>query len=335
MKAVTKTRMVVGVITIAVVLAMALPALSMFYDEDGIGFNMEIGSESVFEVNGDTVVSSLERNLNSSYEEGATMVQYGGFSKPIGSDNRSVAESIIGLATSSGTSVIAKAVNGSGNTVMIDIVDESTEDTQVFVTKITTSPFAAKTIEPSMKLYFLKDRFEAVTDSNLEVEDGVVKIRISLPMATFVMAQALGCDMIMELSVNYLKMMSFNAELDLGNMSGAQSSVVISGGVETVTIDLSGSSDAEMYLSYFEGFASPGTEINGIPLYIDVDSANGKATISCPVGTATLSKCLEDSLSSYDGCLVISDGDPDNTLTIDADQAGDIIGLIAALEESA
>jgi hypothetical protein len=251
MKAVAKTRIIVGVITLAVLLTTAIPALSMMVKDGEIGLNMEVGAESIFQVSGETPVYSLEANLNSSYTENAVKAEYDGMVSPLSSDNSTLAQTIIDHAAYKGQYILVKAIDASGDTVMLDYVDESTEDEQILVITITTSSIAAKTVKPNLTLYFEKDGFQVSTDSYMEISGDVINIHISIPRALFVISQMLGCDMSLYLNVDYVWIMNVTTTIDLGNRSGAESSIDISGGVETITIDLSESPDADaLFLTY-------------------------------------------------------------------------------------
>ena len=335
MKAVTKTRIVVGIVTLAVLLAMALPGLSVLIKDGELGLNMEIGSESVFQVSGETPVYSLEANLDSSYTENAIKVEYDGNISSLNSDNSALAQMIIDYAAYKGQPITVKAVDPSGNPVMLDYVDESTEDEQVFVMSVTTSSIAAKTVKPNLTLCFEKDGFQTTTDSYLEVSGNVIDIHISIPRAMFVVSQMLGCDIVAHLDVEYIWIMNVTTTVDLGNVSNIESDIEISGGVETITIDLSGSSDADVYLEYLEEMSHADASINGIPLSVDVDPVSKTATISSDVGTGTLSDMIEGTLSDFDGCIIISYGDPAQEIRIDSEQTGDILALLSSMEVSA
>ena len=335
MKAVTKTRIVVGIVTLAVLLAMALPGLSVLIKDGELGLNMEIGSESIFQVSGETPVYSLEANLDSSYTENATKVEYDGNISSLNSDNSALAQMIIDYATYKGQPITVKAVDPSGNPVMLDYLDVSTEDKQVFVMSVTTSSIAAKTVKPNLTLCFEKDGFQTTTDSYLEVSGNVIDIHISIPRAMFVVSQMLGCDIVAHLDVEYIWIMNVTTTVDLGNVSNIESDIEISGGVETVTIDLSGSSDADVYLEYLEEMSHADASINGIPLSVDVDPVSKTATISSDVGTGTLSDMIEGTLSDFDGCIIISYGDPAQEIRIDSEQTGDILALLSSMEVSA
>ena len=335
MKAVTKTRIVVGIVTLAVLLAMALPGLSVLIKDGELGLNMEIGSESIFQVSGETPVYSLEANLDSSYTENATKVEYDGNISSLNSDNSALAQMIIDYATYKGQPITVKAVDPSGNPVMLDYLDVSTEDKQVFVMSVTTSSIAAKTVKPNLTLCFEKDGFQTTTDSYLEVSGNVIDIHISIPRAMFVVSQMLGCDIVAHLDVEYIWIMNVTTTVDLGNVSNIESDIEISGGVETVTIDLSGSSDADVYLEYLEEMSHADASINGIPLSVDVDPVSKTATISSDVGTSTLSDMIEGTLSDFDGCIIISYGDPAQEIRIDSEQTDDILALLSSMEVSA
>ena len=335
MKAVTKTRIVVGIVTLAVLLAMALPGLSVLIKDGELGLNMEIGSESIFQVSGETPVYSLEANLDSSYTENATKVEYDGNISSLNSDNSALAQMIIDYAAYKGQPITVKAVDHSGNPVMLDYVDESTEDEQVFVMSVTTSSIAAKTVKPNLTLCFEKDGFQTTTDSYLEVSGNVIDIHISIPRAMFVVSQMLGCNIVAHLDVEYIWIMNVTTTVDLGNVSNIESDIEISEGVETVTIDFSGSSDSDVYLEYLEEMSHADASINGIPLSVDVDPVSKTATISSDVGTSTLSDMIEGTLSDFDGCIIISYGDPAQEIRIDSEQTDDILALLSSMEVSA
>ena len=335
MKAVTKTRIVVGIVTLAVLLAMALPGLSVLIKDGELGLNMEIGSESIFQVSGETPVYSLEANLDSSYTENATKVEYDGDISSLNSDNSALAQMIIDYAAYKGQPITVKAVDHSGNPVMLDYVDKSTGDEQVFVMSVTTSSIAAKTVKPNLTLCFEKDGFQTTTDSYLEVSGNVIDIHISIPRAMFVVSQMLGCNIVAHLDVEYIWIMNVTTTVDLGNVSNIESDIEISGGVETVTIDFSGSSDWDVYLEYLEEMSHADASINGIPLSVDVDPVSKTATMSSDVGTSTLSDMIENTLSDFDGCIIISYGDPAQEIRIDSEQTDDILALLSSMEVSA
>lgn len=326
MKTVTKTRIVVGVITLAVVLTISLPGLSMIFKDGKIGLNMEIGCDSVFEVDENTTVDSLTINLNASYEKNATYVKYDGGSNPLTNNNRSLAETII----SHGKQTVT-AVDDKGNTVRLESIDASTDDDKIIIMQINTSSMAAKTIVPTLNLYFIKGDYRIDTDSKMSVNDGVINIMISIPMASFVVAQTLGCNMMMDLNIDYVKILSFSTTMDMGNVAESSTDVKIVGGVETIKVDIG--KDFDTYSSYFKDYDGTSVTINGIPIKISVDDANRSISLSGNVGDKNLSSLIESSMSVYDSKIVLSNGT--DKIEIAADQAEDILGLLAYLEGTA
>ena len=335
MKAVTKARIIIVTITLSVLLAMSLPGSSLIIKDGEIGVNLEFGKESVFQVSEDTPVHSLDNNLDISYTQNAVEVEYDGITSPLSSDNIALAQTIIDYVTDKGQPTTVKAIDASGKTVKVYIVDESTADEQVFVVSITSTKIATNTIKPNLNLCFEKDDFQVTTNSYLETSGNVIDIHISIPKAMFIISQMFGCNVVLYLDVEYVWMVKFITASDLGNISGAESSIDISGGVETITIDLSGSSNADTYLEYLENMAHTDATINGIPISVDVDTTSKIATISSNVGTSTLSDMIESTLSDFDGCIIISYGDPAQEVEIKAEDAGNIINLLSSMEVSA
>ncbi len=328
MKAVTKTRIVVGVITLAVILAISLPGLSVLFKDGKLGLNMEIGCESVFEIDSETTEDSLTTNLNESYNCDAVTVITKSGTKALTDDNRTLATEII----SEGPQTV-KAVDGDGNTVKLQMLDKSTDDDKIYLIRISTSPTAAKTIVPNLQLYFSKGDYNIYTDSSMEINEGNIDITISIPMASFVIAQALGCEVIMKLDIDYVKMMNFKTTANMGNLADSSAEINISGGIETVNIDLSQSKDYSMYLDYVKDYDGVSATINGIPIEITVDGIEKTITIVGNVGEKSLSSMIEESLGSSDNKIVLSNGS--DTIEIAPDQVRDIIGLLRHMEGSA
>lgn len=326
MKAVTKTRIVVGVIMLTVMIAISLPGLSMIFKDGKIGLNMEIGCDSVFEVDENTTVDSLTTNLNASYEKNATRVKYDGGSNPLTSDNKSLAETIISYGKQTVT-----AVDNEGNTVRLESIDASTDDDKVIIMRIDTSSMAAKTVVPTLNLYFVKGDYRMDTDSEMNVKDGTIEITVSIPMASFVVAQTLGCDMMMDLKIDYVKILSFSTTMDMGNIAESSTDVKIVGGVETIKVDIG--KDFDTYSSYFRNYDGASVTINGIPINISVDDTNRSISLSGNVGDENLSSVIKSNMGLYDNKIVLSNGT--DRIEVAADQAEDILGLLAYLEGSA
>ena len=325
MKAVTKTRIVVGVIMLTVMIAISLPGLSMIFKDGKIGLNMEIGCDSIFEVDENTTVDSLTTNLNASYEKSARHVKYDGGNAPLTENNRSLAETIISYGKQTVT-----AVDEEGNTVRLESIDASTDDDKVIIIRIDTSSMAAKTIVPTLNLYFVKGDYRMDTDSKMNVKDGTIEITVSIPMASFVVAQTLGCDMMMDLKIDYVKILSFSTTMDMGNMAESSTDVKIVGGVETIKVDIG--KDFDTYSSYFKNYDGTSVTINGIPIKISVDDTNRSISLSGNVGDKNLSSVIKSNIGLYDNKIVLSNGT--DRIEIAADQAEDILGLLAYLEGS-
>lgn len=335
MKAVTKARILVGIVTIAVFLVMVVPGLSILFKDGTVGLNMEVGCDSVFEVDGETPVFSIQMNLDSSKDKGATVVTYDGITKTLSSNNSALAETISDYAASKGQPMTVKATDPAGNTVKLDTLDVSTADEQITLVRITTSPMATKTIKPNLSLEFVNDGFVAKTNTSMSIENGVMDCRIAVPQTLFITAQMMGCSMVLHMDIDYVKMMNIKMSIDMGVLSGAETTVTISGGTETIAVDLSDSEDADTYLGYVDDLPTTGTTVNGIPLTIVVDKTAKSVTITTDVDDSSLSQMLRDSLEAHDGCIILSTGDPDQTVTVPADQVDDIIALIASMEGSA
>lgn len=327
MKTVTKTRIVVGIITLAVVLAISLPGLSMLFKDGKLGLNMEIGCDSIFEVDENTTVESLETNLNASYEKGAAYAVYDGGKKELTSSNRTLAENIL----TPHMKQTVKAVDRNDQTVRLDSIDKSTDDDKIIIMQITTSSMAAKTIVPTLNLYFVKGDYRIDTDSSMSVSEGCINVTISIPMASFVVAQTLGCDMMIDMNINYVKMLSFSTTINMGNVAEATTDVTISGGKETINVDIG--KDFDTYSSYFKGYDGASANINGVNIKITVDDHNKTIKLTSDVGTDKLSSILKKSMSAHGNKLILSNGT--DSIEIAADQAEDILGLLAYLEGTA
>lgn len=332
MKAVTKTKIFVGIVTIAVLLVMVVPGLSLIFKDGNIGLNMEMGSESVFDVTDDTTIQSIQTNLDNSYDKNARKVTYDGIVDSLTSDNQTLAEKIHDRAVTKGQAITVTLTDDGGKTVLLDYLDVSTESEVIMLIHMTTSPLATKTIEPNLSLYFDNGDYRADTDTSISIDNGVIEFRISIPESVFIMAQMLGCNTVIDIDINYVKMMTIDVNIDLGNLSGAESDITIENGEEKISIDLSGSENPDEYFGYIEEYLPTGTKVNGIPLDIVVDKTSYSITVVADVGTSSLSQMLTESLEANGGCLVLTTNDPAQTITIPADQAEDIIDLLATLE---
>lgn len=324
MKSRTKANIIVSLITLVIVLAMMAPVLSVFVKIDNgihLTADIELGEEAIFEVDGNTPKDSLVTNLSNSYDRGGRFVEYGTKSEEM--VDSSDASDIADRALASGeTPITVKDVDG--NIVRVYMVDESTDDDKIITMTIRTSELAAKYTIPKLKLYFEKGEFTSMTDSRVDVNKGTIKMTISIPMASFLVMQAMGCNVVMCFNIEYLFLMSYSMTGDLGNMTGTDATISIGAGVETVTVSMGDASSAVR--DAMKGI--DGSEINGVKISSKIVGDN--ATISFDLKNFNnLSSALKDMLDR-DGKITFDyDG---STFTVESDQAKEIIKLLEHLE---
>lgn len=328
MKNRTKARLIVGIAVLIIVLAMMAPLLSVFIKIDDGGVHLtadiSIGEDAVFTIRDDTPESSVSTNISNAYDRGGRIVVYGLTHETLGSkdDADTVADNIM---TAGATSYSVTDENG--KIVRMIMVDESTDDDKIITVTMKTSEMAAKYTKPDLKLYFEKGDFKSMTDSKVEINGGMMKLTVSIPMSTFTVLQAMGCDVVMDLNVSYIFLMSFSMIGNLGNLMGiANTTVTIDSSTGTETFDISlgnGSSIIADLISSIDG-----GDICGLGISASVSGELG--TVKVDLGTYdSLSSFLKD-MTDEDGKIIITYSG--SVVTIEKDQAEQIVKFLTYLE---
>ena len=328
MKNRTKARLIVGIAVLIIVLAMIAPLLSVFIKIDGGGVRLtadvSVGEDAVFTIGEDTPESSVSANISNAYDRGGRIVTYGLIQETM--ESKEDADDIAGnIMTLGATSYSVTDENG--KIVKMLMVDESTEDDKIITFTVKTSEMAAKYTVPELKLYFEKGDFKSMTDSKVDINGGKMKLTVSIPMSTFTVLQAMGCDVVMDFGVSYMFLMSFSMTGNLGNLMGiVNTTVTIGGGTETFDISLdSGSSVIANLIASLDGGDICGLDVttsvtdNLATVKVDLDSYD------------SLSSFLKD-MTDDEGRITITYGG--SVATIEKDQAEEIVKFLTYLEEA-
>ena len=328
MKNRTKARLIVGIAVLIIVLAMIAPLLSVFIkiDDGGVRLtaDVSVGEDAVFAIGEDTPESSVSANISNAYDRGGRIVTYGLIQETMESkeDADDIAGNIMALGVTS-----YSVTDENGKIVKMLMVDESTEDDKIITFTVKTSEMAAKYTVPELKLYFEKGDFKSMTDSKVEINGGKMKLTVSIPMSTFTVLQAMGCDVVMDFGVSYMFLMSFSMTGNLGNLMGiVNTTVTIGGGTETFDISLdSGSSVIANLIASLDGGDICGLDVttsvtdNLATVKVDLDSYD------------SLSSFLKD-MTDDEGRITITYGG--SVATIEKDQAEEIVKFLTYLEEA-
>ncbi len=328
MKNRTKARLIVGIAVLIIVLAMIAPLLSVFIkiDDGGVRLtaDVSVGEDAVFTVGEDTPESSVSANISNAYDRGGRIVTYGLIQETMESkeDADDIAGNIMALGA---TSYSVRDENG--KIVKMLMVDESTEDDKIITFTVKTSETAAKYTVPELKLYFEKGDFKSMTDSKVDINGGKMKLTVSIPMSTFTVLQAMGCDVVMDFGVSYMFLMSFSMTGNLGNLMGVvNTTVTIGGGTETFDISLdSGSSVIANLIASLDG-----GDICGLDVTTSV--TDNLATVKVNLDSYdSLSSFLKD-MTDDEGRIIITYGG--SVAAIEKDQAEEIVKFLTYLEEA-
>ena len=328
MKNRTKARLIVGIAVLIIVLAMIAPLLSVFIKIDGGGVRLtadvSVGEDAVFTIGEDTPESSVSANISNAYDRGGRIVTYGLIQETM--ESKEDADDIAGnIMTLGATSYSVTDENG--KIVKMLMVDESTEDDKIITFTVKTSETAAKYTVPELKLYFEKGDFKSMTDSKVDINGGKMKLTVSIPMSTFTVLQAMGCDVVMDFGVSYMFLMSFSMTGNLGNLMGVvNTTVTIGGGTETFDISLdSGSSVIANLIAGLDG-----GDICGLDVTTSV--TDNLATVKVDLDSYDSLSSFLKNMTDDEGRITITYGG--SVAVIEKDQAEEIVKFLTYLEEA-
>lgn len=321
MNATGKVKLLKLVVVLALAIWMLLPEISIV-TEGGDGLEFSIGSESVFEV-GDTTEDAIRANLDSSVDAGAVQVSFGDVSMPIDGGGTEAAAAAI---ASSGASEY-RAVDASGSTVTVRVVDMSTESAQRAAVRIESTERFINSLSPSMSVGFALGHSEVSipTDSRIETDGGTMVVVIDIQKGLYDVARSLGCELVVGIDVRYLGMLEASVQAGFDDDGFEDAAVSVSGSVCTISFDPSA-----------EDLASAAERLDGASVCGSVISSSvspGSSSISFDIGASgSLSGFLEDSLGKA-GTLSLAVGG--RTLTLDGGAAEGVIDIAGILEASA